>query len=66
MYVGHWTAVCEEWFIERRKAIISGKATPKSPEEWRLTLRGENKTHKLVNATESAAMEFFSKQRVFV
>lgn len=39
MEVGYWTPSLEQWFVERRKLILTGKEQPKNASEWKSFLR---------------------------
>lgn len=61
--VDAWTEECEEWFIHRRNAILSGEAVPLNSHQWRSQMHFSRQSPKLMLKTNVAVVSYLESSQ---
>lgn len=56
--VGYWGSYCETWYQNRLNKLLSGELTVRGGREWKVALKMEKLTGKLVKNNETMSMAF--------
>lgn len=60
---GEWNEWAEAYYSTRLGEICSGKAEPRSVSIWRASLKGHRESKRLMQQTETLAVNFIIKHR---